>query len=184
MHPVTETEGAWTLRAALPMDAAAIARIHVAAWRAAYRGIVPQAHLDAMEVVKRAAYWEQAIASGKPMVRVAQKGHDVIGWVAFDRSRDVDQVVPTGEIWAIYLDPDWVARGVGRNLFGRACAELEHRAFAQLTVWVLARNERAARFYSLAGFAPQASSTKTVTIGGKELQEVRYVRPLGVDGIE
>lgn len=179
MHSAADAEGAWTLRAALPTDAAAIARIHVAAWRVAYRGIVPQAHLDAMEVVKRAAYWEQAIASGKPMVRVAQKGADVIGWVAFDRSRDADQVVPTGEIWAIYLDPEWVARGVGRDLFGRACAELEHRAFGQLTVWVLARNERAARFYGLAGFTPQTASAKIVTIGGKDLQEVRYVRPLG-----
>ena len=47
-----------------------------------------------------------------------------------------------------------------------------------MSLWVLAKNERACRFYSAKGFELETSSTKTVEIGGAWLEEVRYVRSL------
>ena len=44
-----------TVRSARPGDAEAIAQLHVASWRVAYRGIVDDAYLDALDVGARAA---------------------------------------------------------------------------------------------------------------------------------
>lgn len=45
------------------------------------------------------------------------------------------------------------------------------------TLWALDSNERARRFYELAGFAPD-STTKTETFAGATITEVRYRREL------
>ena len=45
------------IREATASDASGIARVHVDAWRATYRGIVPDAHLDAMSHVRSELRW-------------------------------------------------------------------------------------------------------------------------------
>ena len=45
-----------------PADAAAVARIHVGAWQHAYRGLVGDAVLDALDVDARTASWGEWIA--------------------------------------------------------------------------------------------------------------------------
>jgi ribosomal protein S18 acetylase RimI-like enzyme len=65
---------------------------------------------------------------------------------------------------------------VGRDLWLRACAELRNDGYREVTLWVLAQNERACQFYVKAGFAPEVESAKTAEIGGANLQELRYAR--------
>jgi ribosomal protein S18 acetylase RimI-like enzyme len=166
------------IRAASSSDAHAIAQIHVTAWQTAYRGIVPQAHLDGLSVARREATWASAIESGEPQVLVAESDAGVLGWVAFGRCRDPDKTGPVGEIWAIYVAPARLGHGVGRELWLRACAELQRSGYREVTLWVLAENDRACRFYAKAGFVPEAESAKTVEIGGARLQEVRYSRAI------
>src|SRR5438309_5691153 len=55
-----------TLREATRADARAIAEIHVAAWRAAYRDLMPQSYLDSLSVEERAPMWEKTIAQPGP----------------------------------------------------------------------------------------------------------------------
>jgi RimJ/RimL family protein N-acetyltransferase len=49
------------------------------------------------------------------------------------------------------------------------------RGAARITLWVLAGNQRAIRFYCAAGFRPEAASTRTLAVGGVQVQEIRYV---------
>ncbi|GAA4247772.1 hypothetical protein [Dactylosporangium darangshiense] len=44
--------GAIEIRPATVEDAGAVAAVHVGSWRAAYRGIVPQEHLDGLDVAR------------------------------------------------------------------------------------------------------------------------------------
>src|SRR5437870_7004792 len=53
-----------SIRDATRADARAIAEIHVAAWRAAYRGLIPDDYLASLSVEKRTAFWETII--GRP----------------------------------------------------------------------------------------------------------------------
>jgi ribosomal protein S18 acetylase RimI-like enzyme len=166
------------IRNATVEDAAAIADIHVSGWHAAYRGVVPDQHLQSLSVEKRQATWLSAIEKGEPLVRVAAGANGVSGWIAFAGSRDSDAQPHTGEVWAIYVSPTVWAQGIGRHLLTKACAELHGMGYRAVTLWVLAKNERACRFYERLGFVPEESSVKVVNIGGAELQEVRYAREL------
>jgi hypothetical protein len=42
------------LRRATPEDAAALAAVEVSCWRAAYRGLIPDAYLDGLSEAKKA----------------------------------------------------------------------------------------------------------------------------------
>ena len=66
------------IRTAAPTDARAVAEIHVAAWRAAYRGIMPNALLDDLSVEKREVSWRSAIERGEPQVLVAAEPSQII----------------------------------------------------------------------------------------------------------
>ncbi|EKP95233.1 GNAT family N-acetyltransferase [Thermaerobacter subterraneus] len=67
------------IRRAMPADAAGIARVQVATWRSTYRGVIPDAYLDAMEEEPRARWWQDVIArdagdAGSSFVVVAVDG--------------------------------------------------------------------------------------------------------------
>ena len=164
------------IRTALPADTLAIADIHVAGWQSAYRGLVPDDHLDRLSVSKRREQWVKAVECGRPKILVAEIDDAVVGWIPFDQCRDADKPSGTGEIWAIYVAPDRLGQGVGRELWLRALAGLRHHGFLHVTLWVLSLNHRACGFYAKAGFRPELESAKTVDIGGAQLQELRYSR--------
>ncbi|MER6578988.1 hypothetical protein [Nonomuraea sp. NPDC001023] len=51
------------IRKATPADAQAIAEIHVRSWQAAYRGLLPQDHLDGLDPAARRPGWERLLAA-------------------------------------------------------------------------------------------------------------------------
>jgi ribosomal protein S18 acetylase RimI-like enzyme len=155
-------------------DARAVAEVHVLAWRAVYEGIVPADYLATLSVEKREAVWRDAIAKGTPELWVARIEGRIVGWVAFGPCRDQDASPQAGEIWAIYVAPAHWSRGVGRALWRTARERLLLDGYQFVSLWVLAENLRAIRFYQAAGFTPDLSLTKELVLGGKPLQEVRY----------
>ncbi len=167
----------WTLRRATGADALAVARMHVATWRAAYRGIVPDPFLDAMDVAARAArYTFDRRGPTDPATWIAVDGDLVVGMVSVSPSRDED-LPGLGEIQALYVSPDRWRSGAGRLLMARAESLLDEAGFRDALLWVLRDNERGRTFYEAAGWQADRSS-KTVVIGGRELVEVRYRKSL------
>ncbi len=170
----------WTLRRATGDDARAMAAMHVRAWRAAYRGIVPDAHLDGLDPEARAArYRLEPSGPGDPetWLAVDGAGGDVIGFVTTGPCRDAD-LPGAGEVWSIYVDPGRWRGGVGTALMADAVARLERAGFREAVLWVLTDNARARRFYETSGWHPDGA-TKTVPIGGQPTGETRYRRTLG-----
>jgi ribosomal protein S18 acetylase RimI-like enzyme len=153
-------------------DAVAIARVHVRAWQRAYRGIVPDAYLDSLSIEKRESIWRQSLANGAPEVAVAEQGPEVVGWIAFGPSRDSDAAREIGEIEALYVAPEHWSLGAGRALLQIARERLRERGFHRVSLWVLAQNARAIRFYTAAGFTPGCE--RPIEIGGAVLTEIRY----------
>jgi ribosomal protein S18 acetylase RimI-like enzyme len=124
--------------------------------------------------VKREAVWRESIAKGTPEVLVAKAEDRLVGWVAFGPSRDEDVPAQTGEVWAIYVAPSHWSLGVGRLLWLRARERLATQGYKSVSVWVLAENTRAIKFYRAAGFTADPLGRKEVTMAGKSLQELRY----------
>lgn len=159
-------------------DARAVAEIHVATWRAAYKCIIPADYLAGLSVDEREIFWREAISLGKTELAVAKEGAEVLGWVNFGACRDEDVSPNVAEIWAIYVSPQHWSKGVGRLLWHHTQSRLAKGDFETVSLWVLEANARAIHFYLKAGFMPEASSGKEFFLGGERMREVRYVAHL------
>jgi GNAT superfamily N-acetyltransferase len=165
------------VRRATAGDAEAIAAVHVAAWRAAYRGQVPQEHLDGLDAAARAASWQRAIAAADwpragVLVLVDDRG-TVIGFAHVCPSRDGDTEGQAGELSAIYLAPQTWRQGGGSMLMHAAVECMREAGVSSVTLWVLDGNRPARMFYEAFGFRADGISAG-LTIGGAALTEVRY----------
>src|SRR5690242_5985058 len=93
------------VRPATPADAKEIAHVHVGTWRTAYRGIVPQVHLDGMSVDRSMRKWEESLLHPQPQtsfVLVAEQGGEIVGFVKAGAERG-DDPQHRGEVHAIYV---------------------------------------------------------------------------------
>ena len=167
------------IRAARVDEARTIAEIHVRAWLWAYRDLLPPVVLAGLSVERRAVFWHGWLTGAAPrrQLWLASQRERVVGFVAAGPSRDPDAEADTGEIYAVYLEPDVVGTGVGRSLCGRAVERLPHDGFRVATLWVLATNARARRFYEQGGWRADGA-LKTEEQAGVALHEVRYRLPL------
>jgi ribosomal protein S18 acetylase RimI-like enzyme len=168
------------IREATLGDARSIAEIHVRAWQAAYRGQMPDEYLDRLSVEDRLAQHEWSLRSQRETWRlwVADDGGSVVGFAVTGPSEDADADERTGEVYAIYLEPERVGSGLGRQLFADAVGDLRSRGFRTATLWVLESNDRARRFYELAGWKPDGT-TASERIDCALLPTVRYRTDLG-----
>lgn len=159
-------------------DAQTIVDLHAAATQAAYAGIVPDELLNAVPAAKRLANWRDAIEFGDPQVQLAELDGTPVGFVAYDRSRDKGSKPTVGEIWAIHVLPAHWSRGAGLALWDAAREGLEDEDCTSVTVWVPLRNERALRFFDLAGFKRELTTARTTPMGSIRIEEMRLKRAI------
>jgi GNAT superfamily N-acetyltransferase len=149
------------IREAEPKDARPIAEIHVRAWQTAYRGQLTDDYLEGLTVEDRLEHHRRGLEQPMPEWRtwVAEDGGDTVGFAVTGPSQDADADPKTGEVYAIYLEPERMGTGVGRRLFAHAVDDLRERGFRTATLWVLETNERTRRFYEVAGWKPDGAVT-------------------------
>lgn len=163
---------------ALPEDARGIAEVHVRSWQRAYRDILPADFLSALSVEKRQTMWAESLARGFPEILVAKLNDEIVGFVACGPSRSQNATPDCAEIWAIYLAPEVWGSGFGRALWFAARERLMQKGVRSLHLWVIAANLRAIDFYVAAGFVVDTGPPKHVTLGGAQVEELRYVQSL------
>lgn len=168
------------IRRAVLADADAIGLVHVRSWQSAYRGKIPQDYLDGLDPIRSSHVWRQIMddadsSRGGVLVAVAEGGR-ITGFTNVGPSRD-DADPLTGEVYAIYAAPDAWGTGTGRALMGEAVTELARLGYAEAVLWVLDGNERARRFYALAGWEEDGAS-KTDGSRGFDITKVCYRRTL------
>ena len=158
------TRRAPRVRLAISTDAAAIADAHIRGWQAAYRGLVPDRILDRFDAARRTAWWAERIAAqadsdAEERTWVVVAGGSVAGFAASAPAGAEASPPPAGagEVFAIYLAPELLGRGLGRVLFEHAVGDLRARGFGPIVVWVFEANDRARRFYEAAGFLPDGA---------------------------
>lgn len=157
-------------RRARPEDAADVAAIHDAAWRGAYRGLIPGADLEKMISRRGPRWWQSALGRGS-RVLVLTFGDDVAGYANFGRNR-ARSLPFEGEIYELYLKPEYQGLGFGRRLFRDARKELANAGFEGLAIWALADNDPAVGFYRALG--GQAVARSSETFGGRTLEKVAF----------
>jgi GNAT superfamily N-acetyltransferase len=172
------------LRRAVPGDEQAVAAVHVGSWQVAYRGLLPSDLLDRLDAAERAKRYSFATdGPGTPLTTVAVEQGRIWGFATVGPARETD-AGGVGELYAIYVDPSWWGRGLGRALIGEARRLLAERGHVQALLWVLAGNSRAEGFYRADGWLPDGSRRQEEIgagwgpEGGVVVDEVRYRRPL------
>lgn len=160
------------VRAAAPADAAAIASVHVRTWQGAYAHVFPEEGLRALPVERREAFWHEWLTSPPHAVSVFVAGAEgeVVGFVSVGASRDEEGA---GELYAIYVLPEAWGSGAGPALMASALEALRAAGFAEATLWVLADNPRARRFYEREGWRVDGATRREEFLG-VEVEEVRY----------
>jgi L-amino acid N-acyltransferase YncA len=164
------------IRPAELADVAELGRMHVATWRAAYTGIVPDEILEGLDAQDRAARWARQIRDGTDGVQIALDDGRIVGFVSFGPCRDEDANGRIGEVCAIYLAASHWRQGLGRRLMSLALEHLRSAGSREAVLWVLEANHRARRFYEALGFRTDGAR-RDVHIG-KPIPEIRYRSPL------
>jgi ribosomal protein S18 acetylase RimI-like enzyme len=162
------------IRSAKPDDAARLGTIHVLAWQAAYRGMMPDAYLDGLDPADRAAMWTRTMAAppaGTHLDVVLDADRRVAGFAASGPARDGTPA--TGELYAINLDPASWGRGLGGALVRHVTTRLAADGFPTAVLWVVTENARARALYDRLGWAPDGAA-RTADVLGATVDEVRY----------
>jgi ribosomal protein S18 acetylase RimI-like enzyme len=138
-----------TIRRARWTDAEEIAEVHDAAWRDAYRGLIPGRELERMISRRGPQWWMSAIERGSRLL-VLDFNEAIVGYVTYGRNR-VPSLPYKGEIFELYLEPEFQGLGFGRKLFEAARDDLAAHGYPNFIVWALGDNERAIGFYDHLG---------------------------------
>jgi GNAT superfamily N-acetyltransferase len=154
-------------------DVASVASIHVRSWQRTYRGLVPDAELDSLDVEQRAGRWRRVMANPEHVLLVGVVDERVRGFSSLTPSRDPGAEPGTLELAAIYVDPRDVRMGVGRALMAASLATARRRGDHALTLWVVDTNSVARRFYERCGLRWDGSS-KLEQRPTYSMNEVRY----------
>jgi GNAT superfamily N-acetyltransferase len=148
----------------------------VASWRGAFSGLVPQGFLDAMNPVSIASSWAESIAVGRSRLYVATIGRQVVGYAGVGPERDPAAPPHTGELYALFVHPDYWGTGAGWALADTATADLRANRCTAVWLWVLEANTRARRFYTRYGFSepPDPPSSGPAQADAPELSHRTY----------
>lgn len=151
-------------------DLFAVSRVYEESWRAAYRGLLPQAYLDGIPVGKWVPYLERA---GRESLLLLD-GERIVGAASCSASR-MPEFSGWGEIISLYLLPEYWGKGCGKRLFSAVVEQLEAMGYRNQFLWVLEGNPRARAFYERMGFQPDGAYMDA-EIGGVSVRELRYRR--------
>ncbi|MBW3096751.1 GNAT family N-acetyltransferase [Pseudohoeflea coraliihabitans] len=161
------------IRPAEPADAAAIADVHRASWQHAYQGMLPYRTLRAMLERRDVSWWRRAIR-GSTSILVLDVAGTLAGYatLGLNRSRSLPQ---EGEIYELYLLPEYQGIGLGKRLFGETRRLLASLGCEGTVVWCLEDNDQAIGFYTARGGLDVAEGTEN--FDGRSVRKLAFVWP-------
>jgi GNAT superfamily N-acetyltransferase len=152
-------------------DAGEIARAHVATWRSAYRGLLPDDFLASLSEQHYTERWRRIIDEGSSRVFVVDEPDGIAGFASGGRER-AGETGFAGELYALYVLEGSQRRGHGRELVRAVAGALRDLHLPDMIAWVLRDNSSARAFYErLGGTYVRA---QPITIGATTLEEVSY----------
>ena len=167
------------LRSAASDDAATMAAAHIDAWRTAYRDLVPDSFLSALDHGRRTEGFRDFLDSGSGETYIVERDGQALGHLTIGPCRDDDlDEWSVGEIWGIYVAPAHWRQGIGTQVCRRAEEMLRLRGFGRIVLWVFEGNDRAKRFYEAMGYTADGA-VKCIEVGAP-LPAVRHSRKLPI----
>ncbi|MCG8357468.1 MAG: GNAT family N-acetyltransferase, partial [Kiloniellales bacterium] len=171
------SELAVDVRPADPKDAAAIAHVHVDTWRATYAGLLPDRYLLQMNEARQRLMWYRLLsqsAGHNEGVLVAKapgaQGGQVVGFGSAGRCR-VASLPFDGEVYTLYVAPDWQGQGLGRRLLVGLFRALHRSGLRSAGLWVLSGNPSRFFYEAMGG---ESCAKRQEPFAGRLLDETAY----------
>jgi len=121
----------------------ALAALQIRSWRDVYRGIMPDAYLNDEIEDDLDARWAQLRPSGNDLVLIADQGF-IGGFITV-------WCKPDPFIDNLHVEPGKRSKGTGRRLMQTTAERLMENGYDKVSLYVAARNHRAAAFYRKLG---------------------------------
>ena len=138
------------IRKATPEDASSIARVNYFSWMDAFRGLLPDSELDSLDIEILTNLWKHNLNAddSRSCTLVVLYKSVAVAYSRFYPSVDSDDdsaLVAT--IGSSYVLPELQGRGIGNKLVSAVLLALKDHGFLEVTLHVLATNQRARNFY-------------------------------------
>ncbi len=159
------------IRRMRPEDEEEVSRLYVKSWREGYKGMLPQEYLDGLDGWR----WNKKF-TGLDGSFVLTYGGEIAGHSCARAAAD-KEMNGWGEVWTLYVLPEYWGRGFGTALLDNAEKWLSGLGFGDIYLWALETNVRARRFYESRGFAPGADTIQC-GIAGITVTDVRYTKDI------
>ena len=138
------------IRSAIKTDTQAIAEVYVDTWRSTYAGTLPDQVLVNMNPEKLMISFARALKHQGEMFLVAEDTEiGIIGMGSAGGNRDQHSKYK-GEVYTLYVLPDFQNMGVGESLLAGLFDELTKSGINSALIWVLALNP-SRYFYEVMG---------------------------------
>ncbi len=158
-----------SVRAGRISDVPALVDVFGETWRNTYTGIIPHIHLESMIKRRGRSWWRNAVRSRDGVI-VLDFDDRTVGYATCGGSRGGGAYA--GEIYELYLRPEYQGLGFGEYLFEACRYALDRRSLRGMVIWCLAENERAHMFYRSRGGWPVASCYER--LGGARLEKIAF----------
>ena len=153
-----------------------IGEVHAEGWRVAYADVF-EADWLSTAVAERRARWvdllPRLLAAPGHHVLVAESADRVIGFVHAGPSEDRD----LGEVFALYVHPEWWGRGASAPLLASGIRHLRDDGVDTIGLWTLAVPGRARSFYDKVGLVFEGKTKERDFGEGREHGLVFYSAP-------
>jgi ribosomal protein S18 acetylase RimI-like enzyme len=158
------------IRPARPGDARGIARLDVETWRTTYAGVLSSSYLVGLSERRREAGWRSVILREPRDVRVAvDSSGGILGFGSCGPNRG-DRFF-AGEVFTLYVAPDWQNHGIGRRLLIALFRRLVAAGHRSAILWVLRDNPSRFFYERLGG---HQVSRKALAVGGTTIAATAY----------
>jgi GNAT superfamily N-acetyltransferase len=159
------------IRKAEPEDARAISEAHRISWSQAYNGLIP--HIPLMQMIdRRGEKWWRRAATGPATLLVADVQGVIAGYatIGLNRAAGLGQ---RGEIYELYMRPEYQGIGLGTALFKASKELLSSLGYKGLVAWCLEDSDLAVQFFHSHGGKDALEGMED--FGGSQLKKFGFL---------
>ena len=135
--------------------------VHWRSWHTTYPGLVIREYLDKLTLDK----CEEMAFKWPDNILVAKNEEQVVGFIGYGESTENPNA---GEIFALYVLPEYCGKGIGSKLMNAGLDLLQ--TYPQVYVWLLKENKNAFRFYLKCGFIPDGKEKMSEKVGAEGIR--------------
>jgi len=140
------------IRLAEAADAQGIAEVHVRMWQIGYAPFIDPEYAATLSVRTSTMRWLASLADPlQADTLVAVEDGRIVGWTSYGVNRN-GIGLHVGEVYGLYIDPDYWGEGIGAELLADATRALAETGFESAILWTIAADEQARAFYEEHGW--------------------------------